>query len=460
MFKEFEFDNKTIVDLIIKSKEFFENVDENFYDGVQELIKVTYERLKEEGLFRIYKKYRYGETDETMAVIKKRWYPLEIPNRKYVKPVNTPEKTYNIVEDFFNSFGKMYGESAHYFLKSTPATITDRALEDDDYIFRFSEIEDSVMLEDASNNLYTIEGNYLDVIVISHEIAHQLTNKIKHNKQIDTDEDNILKNNGSKNSDTTLQKSEEIEENFINNSSFYETTAMYTELLCADYLKEKYGCEEYAKWAMSTRGIGLLEELRNNDISTKISTLSEWVKLVKEIGTEEDDIEKVKGFIQKHDLIGRYKVRKECMSSGLVTEYQHLLGYFYAVFLKRLNESNREFSNNNGIFDRCIKINSFGAGFHDEEMELLKQLHLPIVKDGKFVMDENAIFKLSSAYLRYFRENLKSVPTKAKNGSTLDMRRDFINSGNEGNYLKDVQDVRGVMKKEDGEKKIEDGFER
>ena len=438
MFKEF--DNKTIEDIIINSKSFFKNVDENFYDGVQELIKVTYESLKEEGLFKIYRKYRYDELDEVMTYVKKHGDSLCIPNRKYIKPVNTPKETYNIIENFFNSFGKIYGECAHYFLKSTPLTITDRALNNEDYIYRFMLIEDNIILEDASDNMYTIEGNYLDVIIIAHEIAHQLTENAKNIKQIDLDE--------------------EREGNFINKSSFYETTAMYIELICADYVKEKFGYEEYAKWAMSIRGIELLEELKNKNNSTKLSTLSEWIKLIKKIGTAKDDIEKVKDFILNHDLIYNYQIGKEHMSSSMVIWHQHLLGYFYAVFLKRSHDNNKEFLDKERILNKCTKINSFGTEFENEQIEILKQLQLPIIRDDRIIMDEKAISTLSSVYLRYFRENLGSLSINKNTVDQTAIRRKFINSINECSNLNDKHSVKHIIKKENEEQNIDEDYER
>ena len=396
-----DIDDKKIKGLIDESKKFFEHVDVDYFDKLKELFSKTVEELRRKGLLKQYKKYSYRELEDSMAIGKGIWGMISVPERRYTKPANTPQKTFQIIENFFYTLGEKYGDLAHNQLKKSNVALTDRALKDEDYIHRFMSIEDNVLLEDASNFLLVLEGNYLDVIVDAHEITHKITDFFGKGDIDSSSKDGKKEINRIKKS---------YSPNFINEVGLCEATAMYAELLCADYIAEKYGNREYEKWAMTIKGRSLVEALDDKSESIKLEDISQWLRLIKSIdGKSDEDIFKVRAYFNEHPSFKFYTRDPKVFPTILVSTVDHVMGYYYAVYLKNLCDKNP--SRKVQMYEDCLQINCYGENCFEEQAELIEKIGLPMIRDGKIVMDDEAIEELSSVWVDYF-SRMKSIKPK------------------------------------------------
>ena len=122
-----DIDDKKIKGLIDESKKFFEHVDVDYFDKLKELFSKTAEELRRKGLLKQYKKYSYRELEDSMAIGKGIWGMISVPERRYTKPANTPQKTFQIIENFFYTLGEKYGDLAHNQLKKSNVAFTEQS---------------------------------------------------------------------------------------------------------------------------------------------------------------------------------------------------------------------------------------------------------------------------------------------------------------------------------------------
>lgn len=417
-------DDTEIKRLITESKIFFEHVDVGYFDGIKELKERTIQGLREKGLLKRYKKYDYEELNVPMAYGENEFQSVEIPYRKYKKPLTTPQETFQIVEDFFGTLGKKYENMAHNQLKLSKVCITDRALSDDDYKHRYTDSYENILLEDASNFLLVSEGNYLDVIVDVHEITHKFTDffskgNIDEKRTVSTRELNkIIKNSDS---------------SFINEICFSETTAMLAELFCADYIKKRFSNKEYEKWATSIRAYSLIYD------GVDEGKESEWIKLIKSIDDSDDGISKVRTYLNSFTYYPTHANDPRFFVSSMCHKHSHDLGYFYAVYLKEKCDKNPECKLQ--VFEDCLQLNCYGQNYYEEQRALIERLGVPMIKDGKITMDEETIEELSSSFINFF-DNMKTI--KGKN--TTSIKDVVLNTLEKGTSTEDVNKANDATK--------------
>lgn len=385
MSKKDGWDDEVVKRIIIDSQKFFCNVDENFYDGIQELFTRAIQELKERGLM---KKFRLFMNNPVVGYMEGNDGKIgdKVPARRYSEPTRSIQDNIKVIEDFFYSLGEKYGNMAHNELLRANIEVGDSALEDDDYKYSFLKRKRTITIDDANNTRLVFQGDYADVFISSHELAHRFTLNTKdYEREVDL-----------------IEQWLRIDTSFVNNSGFGETTAMLMELLCSDYLSSVYGYTDYAKWTSTVRN-GELRTSCDSENEFGIESTSKWLHFIKNADTSKESIEWVKNILKSNEDVESSEILKNVthiITPGILNHNIHSIGYFYAVYLKMHCGNDREQISR--IIDKCLQINAYGQKFESEQMKLIQELGLPFVKDGKFVMDEECIEALLESYIEFF----------------------------------------------------------
>ena len=124
-----------------------------------------------------YLPYGVSKKDESKELIWKHGWASINTNRKKLARNFPIENIPNLVEEFYSSISKMYGEMAHNEIKNVKLAVPSEWFEGrDDYLFNMlksKNIFSNFSLKNSRNTKIPIAGNLNAAIIMTHELMHR-----------------------------------------------------------------------------------------------------------------------------------------------------------------------------------------------------------------------------------------------------------------------------------------------
>lgn len=374
---------KNIREFVNFLKEYFKDIDIDFLEGFLIIFEHMLDKIKNDG------------------------WNVETPSQEY--PI---EQTLEMIEEFYNSLSPALGNATHNHLQKMRYRMSPDISSKEDIEFdktrKYSE-KKILSFENSSLNAFTLEGNYRDVVVGSHEVAHRFT---------------------SNQSATPTQ---------IASLMFDEADTMYAEMLCTDFINAKY--KQNFIGIYNFRTIALKSSLESHDFDKSISNIEalkclvDYLKFVQnnEINNNISDFKAKTEVLDKKLNSGKGTIfeKKEFVLSQIYDAFEYHFAFTYANFLYQ--EAQKAPEKKADIFKKLLKINSYKTGFEDEQLSVIEDTGLPIVKDGKISLESQGI----EAFISAFDKTYETFKARAKVKKTMEMKPNHTDSiqGKDNNTL-------------------------
>lgn len=436
------------------SQVYFSNIDESFYGGLAKLLLNICERMED-----VY--VDDSVKDDTSHL-----------------PPNVDLKIFDIVEEFYRGISPTLGDMARNALRNLNVYMTEGSLDDEDRNFILERKGEIKSKDDADSENVPLEKSWDAIVTTAHEVAHRF----------------ILIDNTTDYSD---QKN--CNENRISGTFDYligETIAIYAELLCIDFIKEKYGIDCLEALIMRYNG---LKKLNNSVSKAKemdyLRNIKKYVKLLKIRGLNETNmLEYRKALYSLIDteysdiLFNSLNIEKAFDLNKALKEFEsHRIGFILATYLHQLSIGNKE--KQVGIFYDLIKTLSYftefdglrdskviesGTIFTDEgfmplnsfagtdEILSLQNTGLPIAKGGKLQINDDDIKAILEAFDQALLRDKKSILKDKKEREKSEISMDAITRVAIKEGISEI-DIKGIEKSQarlgEGRIEIEGGQE-
>ena len=323
-----------------------------------------------------YLPYGVDKKDESKKLVWHKAYARMNSNRKRIKRELSITEVQGIIEDFFSSISPMYGVMAHNELKRSKLTIPDEWYNDEDYIFSrlkqgrstpyFSE-------ENAMNTNISLTGSYTGIMIVAHELMHRMTEGGEGINEQDIEETDIYE---------LLEKTPD----FLNDAILRETTSILTEQLCSDYLKEKYkDVDTLDFFPLRWSAFAIYPFFTHS-----INCIETWYKMAKKYADGKNvDKEKLLNFLESTYMANQFMVSPELFTTNLLYSMNHSVAYIYTSYLHEKILSGELDAKE--TLDACCDALVCTHSDEEKQIELLEKIGAPFIKDGKFVIDDDAI---------------------------------------------------------------------
>ena len=424
------------IEMLKYATEVFDNVDANFFEGlhdaaykigtyilnknyaeqkdswiraesikVWDLKEVSKGELAEEDIIAVKNSWRKDETFEEMPEIKETylptgavkrdenkelmWFPAWVTanlDAKQIKREIPIEKIPELIEVFYSSISKMYGEMAHNELREAKTTVPiEWYSNQDDYIFNVIKLNKMnkwwFSQENAASTQIPIAGNYTTATIMVHELMHRFI----------TINDGISIYQPEKLVETEKYKLAEKTPNFANDLILGEACSIYTEMLFTDYLKEKYPEADTFEFLNKYR-LCDFARLHNLDVGF-IEDLDKWMKLAKKYSNTQtltnDQKKEITSFVHSTPEYKETNIIPEVYTTDLVARFTHIFGYMFASHLHERTLKGE--LNPQDVLEKCTKAYTYSHSDEKKQIKLMEELGVPFIKNGKFVMDKETV---------------------------------------------------------------------
>ena len=324
--------------------------------------------------------------DETKEL---KWFPTWVMANVDVQKVKREipiEKIPDLIEGFYATISKMYGEMAHNELReATPMVPIEWYSNQDDYIYNVVKLNKMnkwwFSQKNAASTQIPIAGNFTTATIMVHELMHRFI----------TINDEIGMYQPEKLIETEKYKLAEKMPDFANDLLLGETCSIYAELLFADYIKEKYPEADTFDFLNKYR-LSDFTVLKKLDIGF-IEDLDKWLKLAKEYPNTQAltnmQKEEVTSFVRSTPEYRETTIIPEMYTTDLVSRFSHIFGYMFASHLHERTLKGE--LNPQDVLEKCTKAYTYSHSDEKEQMKLLEELGVPFIKEGKFVMDKETV---------------------------------------------------------------------
>lgn len=362
--------------------------------------------------------------DETKELI---WTPGWISTNSELQTIRREisiEKVPQLLEDFYSSIGQMYGEMAHNELRNVKLTIPIEWFSNkQDYVFNLikQRSDNCWFSEQHANSMnIPIAGNYTTATIMAHELMHRFI----------TINDGITVENKEELRESERYKNAEKTPNFTNELILKEACPIYAEMLFADYLEEKHPNANTVDFLFKYRLIDFV--LLNKVDSSYIDDLTQWVRFAKHYEENDNLTDKQKEYISsfvRSTPEWRDNIEfPELYTPDVLHRLSHVMGYMYAAYLHQRTLKGE--LNPQDVLNKCTEAYVLSYSDEEKQMEILEELGAPFIKDGQFVMDDEALkvlYKATTGEIeRRIEKNKKSRSVNSGKKITLDDIRSAI----------------------------------
>lgn len=332
-----------------------------------------------------YLPYGVSKIDKDNKLIWSRGWVSTEYNKQQISRDFQIEKLPQMVEEFYSTISKMYGEMAHNELKDAKLTVPIEWYKNKDdevfniikqgkFSFWFSE-------KDSSSMNIPIAGNYTTATIMVHELMHRF---ITINDGITIYSPDELKQSAK------YQNSEKTQD-FINDLILQETCTIYAEQLFADYLEQKYPDANTTDFLFKYR-LGDFARLSKVDLSyiDDLKKLLRFSKLYEKDGKLTDkEKQEVTSFARSTPEFRETREFPERYTSEMLHRFSHIFGYMYASYLHERTLKGE--LNPQDVLEKCTKAYIYSHSDEDKQMKILTDLGAPFIKNGQFVIDDDVI---------------------------------------------------------------------
>lgn len=286
-----------------------------------------------------------------------------------------------IVANFFKTINPMYEQMFRTLIKDSSTTFISaeqaKMMEEE-----LMDIDSGIEITDDSIETYICYNNtFEDVYTLVHEFCHRFS---------------ITK--------------DRINFNIVQ-GIFSETDAIVFELLLQDYLDKKFGNSIKANYKLNTRLINTKEccqfylEFQKNTFPQLsnyyiMEDLFELYKKYNNINEEifknyYDSLKDNSNTKASWDYYDKKEISKHLLQGFLPYGSAHFIGTLLAFYI---HQKIKETPSNIEMLTILFNIIGYAEFEQKEALNKLEQIGIPIVTDGKIVIDENSIKKLIIAY--------------------------------------------------------------
>ena len=271
----------------------------------------------------------------------------------------------------------------------------------------------------SSSDTIVLDNTYKSVIVTVHENVHRMTKADQfadYNNSYYDEQGFIVY--------PDWHPDFEDKANSSFDSYFDELDAIYAEMLCNDFLNEKYGKELtgiYKPRFLAQKELSENVSEKDCEMTKEPSMLDYYksiigfAKFIEEEPLNEMNIDKYREALKKLDdeiMIHIYWYQKESLfDKGFYNEFialnrftrgdfcmNHEMDFLFANYIhQNADMKNPELAKE--TLDKLIHINALSSDFTQEQVELLANIGIPFtIVDGKLGMDQKCIDAINSAF--------------------------------------------------------------
>lgn len=326
-------DQSTLKRIVEFSNKIYQNIDESFFKTMADLLSDVCERLKN------------IEIDNS------------IENHNSNQFSESEVEPFDIVEEFYRNLKPVLGDMARTQLRQSNVYVTENSMDDKDLQFA-KERKKNTHLYAASYDELPVEKSWISVITNAHEIAHRFIV----NDWRSLIPENMTMHYFGEDVPSVLSTRNWVKTQMPGNITEYlleETSAEFAELLCKDYIEEKYGIKEES--LIQYRLKCITEYSKNLEISEieLFKLLGEYIHLLHTEKLDDTNIKKYKKVLI--DIVDKYEEtisnmygldRNRMKKYGTFLrasealnfrgfEY-HYIGYLFANYLHEISLGNKE----------------------------------------------------------------------------------------------------------------------
>lgn len=418
-----EIDDKTLKELVNYSKEYFKNIDSSFFGGLADLLS------------------NIGEKLQNIQV------NTSVKEDTTHMPPNLDLKILDIAVDFYKSLSPDLGDMASNSARKSHIYMTDKNLSDEDIHFLQENGQSVKTLDMADHQHIPLEKSWNAVIIAVHEIAHRFTSNditsiMPENRKIIDEFGEYYPIQSDE-----QRKWDAHEMSKINSYILSETIAIYAELLCTDYIKENYDIDCNGILPLRYSSLSTYAQKPETTEINILKSLKEYVDLLKTEELDDGNISKYKNALNnliettndtnikmgigkpKETPVNIYEGKAALNLGYHYIAESHRTGYIFANYLHQSSLGNKEKQLEifNNMLSALSKITEFGdlteeddigystidSRIGDDEIDALQKTGLPIAKDGKLQMSDDAVKSILEAFDKsFFRD--KSILKEKK----------------------------------------------
>lgn len=340
----------------------------------------------------------------------------------------TENEIIRLIEEFYSYLSPELGEIVHNSGRRVSYTI-----------------ESDNLGNSNSENLH-LNGRYESVIIGAHEHAHRMTTS-------ETDDKKLIDNQSN-----------------LTTTYFREMDAIYSEMLCTDFLQKKYGINANIT-AFRFNGLKKTDSFINDycgieSLTNAFEAMSRYLKFIRSIPLEDstknqyiEEIRALESFIMVEFANGKKRPGNLFPNRdgdyGFLRFYKdgyaimHNVGFLLANYLHEYTDINN-LQQARELFEKMIKVNSLSKGLEPEQMKLLVEMGLPFtIIDGRLAMKQDDAERINYAFDRSLdRYKLKESMHQSVDSNKIVRRRitDIIHNPPS---IKKINEVRETLTRQE-----------